>query len=412
MVGSCQSLTPSDRPGRSFTHAFTSWPRLGSSIGVEGEQGSGTLGGFFTLHCHGNVHKGILTNAHVVQPPISAAEDVRMAADRAGTKYSPPCLSSIAKTDLTKTNVRYFAAKDVIATKGSLESEALAIQENIHTLNRSIEANRDMGLEPRVGANRRKEDLQSMLAKLNIMRQSLAQMPMDVGNVLISSGKGLTSQNRILDWAFVEVLPENSDKFDTPDRNQLPLEMAAGLYLNNANTYNPHLTNYSTFSSSASIEGFGKIEKGQWYFKVGRTTDITTGVCHGTEAYVKMPDVSHRTQYDDNGIAAEAKEVDFTEEYIILNSKSAFADEQKDFCQPEDSGALIIDVEKRVAGLLFGSLSGECGPTDPGLVITGCYYNAGMVTSMPDILSSIAAWTTPRSRSGQPTGPAGFLSLP
>ncbi len=66
VVGSCQLLPPSDpsdMPGRQFTHNFTAWPKMGCSIGVEGEKRGGTLGGFYTLHCHGMKHEGFLTNA-------------------------------------------------------------------------------------------------------------------------------------------------------------------------------------------------------------------------------------------------------------------------------------------------------------------------------------------------------------
>ena len=42
VVGICQRIPPndpSDKPGRQFTHNSTAWPKMGCSIGVEGERG-------------------------------------------------------------------------------------------------------------------------------------------------------------------------------------------------------------------------------------------------------------------------------------------------------------------------------------------------------------------------------------
>lgn len=42
------------------------------SIGVDGERGGGTLGGFVEVGVAGAKHRGFLANWHVVQPPRNA----------------------------------------------------------------------------------------------------------------------------------------------------------------------------------------------------------------------------------------------------------------------------------------------------------------------------------------------------
>ncbi len=161
------------------------------------------------------------------------------------------------------------------------------------------------------------------------------------------------------------------------------------------------------------IKGFSEITKGHWYCKVGHTTDITTGICHGTEVYCNIIDVGQRTSYDEETLQPTLQKATYTEELVILNSKcgqSVYI--QEDFCQPGDSGAWIIDTDQCIAGVLFGSITGQCGPANLALPRTGFYINAGMITSMPQVLKSIALWTTPRFMNGRPTGPPGYLELP
>lgn len=55
---------------------------------------------------------------------------------------------------------------------------------------------------------------------------------------------------------------------------------------------------YERLDDHDYAQGFAEIEKGVWYFEIGKTTGITTGVCHGVEAdvggnTVKLPAISH-----------------------------------------------------------------------------------------------------------------------
>ena len=92
VIGSCQPLNPPvvppKLPGHELCsrHEFIQWPKLGCSIGVEGEQEGGTLGGFVNLRCGKMEHRGILTTAQVVEPPSSTAS-IKQQADRNGIRY-------------------------------------------------------------------------------------------------------------------------------------------------------------------------------------------------------------------------------------------------------------------------------------------------------------------------------------
>ncbi len=410
VIGSCQPLTPPvascNQPGRQLTAGLTPWPKLGCSIGVEGEQGAGTLGGFVTLSCGGKDHRGILTCAHVVEPPSSARVSIKQKADREGTRYEDKA------SEPTKTKVRYFAQKDIEVTKDLVQTRTSFLRERIGELTHSETMRTTMmGDEPR--AKDRIEILKLELAEFESMLPTLERMPISIGRVLISSGKAISATKSSLDWAFVEVDSKSKEIFDNPDKNLLPLPKSSGIYGKNASSYDKGLENYLAIGGRNQVHGFSEVRKGHWYFKVGRTTDVTTGICHGTEVYCNLIGIKHRTRYDETKMRPTLERVDYTEELVIMNRQSGQAvHEQSDFCQSGDSGAWLIDVNHCVAGLLFGSMTGLCGPPNKDQPRTGTYVNAGLVTSMTEVQKSIAAWTTPRDSNGAPTGSPGVLSLP
>lgn len=96
---------------------------------------------------------------------------------------------------------------------------------------------------------------------------------------------------------------------------------------------------------------------GEWYFKCGRTTDITAGICNGVE--VNCP--------------YKGKEgPQCTEEYAIMGKKQkGKREEDVAFCEAGDSGAYVFNARGELCGLLYGSFSagyeeGQC--VDAGLV--------------------------------------------
>ena len=156
-------------------------------------------------------------------------------------------------------------------------------------------------------------------------------------------------------------------------------------------------------------EHFSRVKPGRWYFKVGRTTELTSGICNGVEAWVKPSnqhtlfdakgavkeirrsgriletDQDGRLVYDENGKPKEkagGKAYYYSSEWVIINGSidpESFRTQQE-FCAPGDSGSLIIDEAGGVAGILWGELTGFCGPRDRRRP----YVGAGLVTCIED----------------------------
>ena len=61
----------------------------------------------------------------------------------------------------------------------------------------------------------------------------------------------------------------------------------------------------------------------------------------------------------------------YSKEFVIINSKKGLphAQFQDHFSKTGNSGSLVIDSRRSVAGLLFGSLHGEVGPFQANLGI-------------------------------------------
>ena len=97
-------------PGESFLDDFGSHPKHGTSIGVQGEIGGGTLGGFFVMRSPMKRHIGFLTDSHVVAPHSSAKDEDVDTYHRFGLAYKA------SDDNPGRTWVQYFAEKDVTAT--------------------------------------------------------------------------------------------------------------------------------------------------------------------------------------------------------------------------------------------------------------------------------------------------------
>ena len=167
----------------------------------------------------------------------------------------------------------------------------------------------------------------------------------------------------------------------------------------------------NTFQVPTQSQHFNTIEPGKWYFKVGRTTGITSGICNGVEAWVK-PENQHtlygpkgavkevrrsgkiletnkdgRLVYDENGKPKEKAghyAYYYASEWIIINAsvdRESMKDQQT-FSAPGDSGSLIVDQAGGVAGILWGELTGFCGPT---MEVHHPYVGAGLVTCIEDV---------------------------
>lgn len=420
--GNWSMLEPSNRPGISFVDDVLKHPKLGCSVGVNGEQGGGTLGGFFKLRCGSDTHRGFLTNYHVVAPPESAPQSVKELANLEGTRYRPG-----QADDATKSSVHYFAIKDIQASVidcDKMIAEHATLQKDAEA---AILQRAEYGLEPKGILDERIATAVKTQRDLGLEKEKLQQLPITLGKVLVSSGRAWSVHKRILDWAFVamDANEVNRDIWNSPGKNQLPRKDAAGLHQNLPKNFGSS-TPYAPGDPPMSITGFTRLEKGKWYFKLGRTTGITAGICHGTKIILNVSGTEEltrgRTRYDESGkCLGLSKPVGYIEEYLIVSSKPGKdAAQQRDFCDSGDPGALIIDALGEVAGLLFARYSGQTGHLVqqqgwyPGHLTQQdeWYYGAGIATTMPDVLESIAMRTTPRDASGKQTGPPGQLLLP
>ncbi|KKA20892.1 hypothetical protein T310_5081 [Rasamsonia emersonii CBS 393.64] len=304
---------------------FANIPEMGFSIGVKGERGGGTLGGFVTLSQNGITRKGILTNYHVVRPPSSADANLLLQADRLG--------SSILRPDETQVDVLYLADKDVKATLQDANNSIRSVEEDLERIRAEQEERRVAGARPSVRLKNTIESFENQIVEWKEKRQILQSMPVNLGKVLVSSGKSLVT-NRIIDWAFIEATSD----------------------------------------------------------KVGRATDLTAGICNGTLAFCNWG------------------KSDRTEEYVIVDkSTEQPGHTQSSFCAAGDSGSFIIDRHGKICGLLYGEMSGLCGPPgDQTMYIRP--VRSGNV--MRDIIHSIESRTTPRDSDGKPTGEPAILGLP
>ena len=371
------------------------------------------------------MYHGFLTSHHVIAPPESAPQYVKELAGLHGTRYRPG-----QADDGTQSSVHYFALKDIQASMTHCDDR---ISQNA-TAQKDAEAaivqREEHGLEPKHTLDQKRAKAVEAQRDLGLEKEKLQQLPITLGNVLVSSGKAWSVHKRILDWAFVAMDPNpvNKDIWSSQGKNQLPPADAAELHLNLHENFvqGSHADPYNPGDPLFSINGFTRLEKGKWYFKVGRTTGITAGICHGTKIVLNIFGTETltgaRTRYDESGkFLGLSKPADFIEEYLIVSTKPGQnAAQQRDFCESGDSGALIIDADGEVAGLLFARYSGQTGhlvPQQgwyPGKFKQEheWYFGAGIATTMPDILESIAMRTTPRDSTGKAIGPPGKLLFP
>ena len=183
-----------------------------------------------------------------MEPPSSAGVLIKSQADREGTRYRDPA------SELTKSNVQYFAQKDIDVTTDSVQSRIRYLRESIEELTNLESMRAMMGDEPKTGTWNRINFHKTKLAEFESMLPTLERMPIAIGRVLISSGKAISITNSALDWAFVEIDARSKEIFDNPDRNLLPLPTSAGVYRRNATDYGK-LNNYFAMDEGNKIRG-------------------------------------------------------------------------------------------------------------------------------------------------------------
>lgn len=381
-----QSIPIEFLPGRSteisgldMSSRLTKRPEMGSSIGQVGEKGSGSLGGFVLLRKNGVDHAGFLTTHHVVRPH-SASEETMQKVDRHG--YGP------INPHVT-TGILYPSIDDHSASKAAVQRELSQYRDHVKEIEQALERFEMKGQEAPQRQINRLEFTKKSATSAKRQEALIDGLPLRIGNVLYSSGQALSSKKTIIDWAFVEFAGITT----IPIVNRLPKSNSNGLNGRLSDYYGLKGHSYEVAENDpAYTRHFAEIEKGGWYFKIGRTTSITAGVCHGTEIEVSRQD-EVRWDHQGNKVVLGQKS---TSELIIVGKSDKGYDPcnldranivvPETFCDNGDSGSFVLNKYGEVAGLLYGKFSGilQGGTTT---------MNAGLVTSMDEVLASIEAKT-------------------
>lgn len=345
--------------GISLRDRLSTGPEMGSSIGVLGRPlGTGTMAGHILFkHRDGILRSGVLTNHHVVSDEIDMT-------NRYGYGHVSPAVTTI---------IGFPSTEDVDATKEALETEVALDHTAISEATAALERFEMKGEEPPTRQLDRLETHQKQLAQAEEMKTMLDNLPVTIGKVLFSSGNSINSTTKlIIDWAIVETTNSPASQ----NRNRLPSSRGTSLTGKLASFYGTGEPDYNVSDDAPQYaRHFAEIEKGKWYFKAGRTTGLTTGICHGTEVEIVRKGAI-RWDQDGNEVIQGPNS---TSELIIMGkSRGDFAGNAESFSEPGDSGSFVINSLGEVAGLLYGELSSY-----------GRYVRAGLVQSMDEVLASI-----------------------
>ncbi|KAL8736940.1 MAG: hypothetical protein Q9181_002166 [Wetmoreana brouardii] len=277
---------PSDKPGLSFYNKFEAHPCQGTSIGVRGDVGGGTLGGWFIMRSPNKDHKGFLTNSHVVAPPTGTPKTAVRAYNVFGLPYRAK------DTDPGRTWIQYFAVKDVEASrKDATEFEARTRELIIITAE-------DIQRRQLVGA-----PTSQVQERLNVHRanhstalttiQKMAAMPTLLGRTIVASGRRLEPNLTTLDYAFVETSRTGNTRLPTKTEFDI-LKVSPG-----------QLGLERSFVPDVEARGFFGLRPGDWVRRIGRTTGLTGGVCNGIDAWIPFR-VTH-TLFDSQGVLKKVR---------------------------------------------------------------------------------------------------------
>ncbi|EAW19981.1 uncharacterized protein NFIA_096010 [Aspergillus fischeri NRRL 181] len=369
-------------------------PAMGSSVGIRGDTNSGTLGGYVTLKQGDKVLKGFLTSYHVTRPldpKVGATGKSLGDLDRFGSSW-------MRQTEMNHIEMESFSRLDTQSTLSDLDDKIKTMDEQIEMLSERIRK-REMGGGSATKLRNRVNEFQSLVSGYRRERQNVASMPHLMGRVTATSGKA-TLGKRISDWAFVEMNDAAIEKFFRPNRmfpvrdDQQPGRYKAG-----------PAGVYLAPSAGEPLTDFGPLVKGDVYFKMGRTTGVTTGVCHGTLAICRWKDC---IRYDHIGNKNDLS-VTTTEEYIIMSRRLNTTEHtQASFVEDGDSGSLVVDTDGKVCGLVYSGFSGKSGPSDD----EHFYVTAGLVTPIAEVAQSVKLRTMRKDKDDKIISAPAELGLP
>lgn len=261
---------------------------MGCSIDVFGEEDERSMGGFLSLTSGESTRKGFLTSYHVVRT-LSGPQEMVAEADRFG-------LHPDGKA--TGGDVYYLAEKDIKATredaKDSIKDNQLRIQQT-----KSKQHEREVvGARPSDGLQITIENIEKSIKRYEAALKVVDSMPVKIGQVRYASGKALDKdRKRIMDWAFVELAESSQTLFKPNKMPTIPLSHGPRQYGVNV-----------TVEALASLPlySFGKISKGSYFLKSGRTTGVTAGICNGALATCNWSK-EDRMRFDSKGDQVEER---------------------------------------------------------------------------------------------------------
>lgn len=361
-------------------------PRMGHSIGIVGERNAGTLGGYFTLTQNGKVHKGLLTNYHVVRRSSLETEE---SLDRFGCSLSRPPMQTIEMESL--------AIVDKESTMNDIDQKLEVMNQQIDDISTEIETRKQVGARPQPMLQKTAENCEVAISDLHRKCQILQKMPHFMGKVAAASGKAIL-ERRLMDWAFIQLTDTAAENFFGPNL-MIPVPPDQMPHL-----YDPNMG--LPAADGIPLTEFGRLEKDQYYVKLGRSTGVTAGVCHGALACCNWKG-KNRTRYQHDGQQIELSS-DITEAFVIINKKLREAEhQQSSFAEDGDSGSLIINIKGKVCGLLYGATTGLSAPG-----ISHFYANAGLAIDFSDLSSSIKLRTMTKDGDGKLVEPPAEIGLP
>lgn len=231
------------------------------------------------------------------------------------------------------------ATEDLNNIKSELDAAITDTESRMQCIREIDEGRRVVGIEQLPERHDILMSLQETVNTIGCDRDDMEHIQTTLGRVLLSSGLA-DSERHILDWAFVELEGPAERYFK---KNELSIRGMGKVH---------RALFRKGEDQQLAVSGLGEMEPDQVYLKYGRNTGVTAGVCNGT-----MGHVAHNTRAD----------------FII--SKSG----DRAFSDLGDSGALIINPEGKVCGILYGQFVDKAN----------CIH-VGIVTPINEVISSMA----------------------
>ncbi|KAJ5185541.1 hypothetical protein N7472_010381 [Penicillium cf. griseofulvum] len=334
-------------------------PRMGSSIGIEGDKNAGTLGGFVTL-THGDVvRRGFLTNYHVVRPSPSQrpsdSNDFLQSLDRFGSSPVRPLANRITMESPS--------SLDKDATAANISERLEAMREHETELNAKVQERELLGATPNSAILEALSNTKASIQEALLLRSVVDRMPFSLGDVQFVSGYEVRG-GHVMDWAFVQMSKDAEPKFFRP--NFMPSV---------PKKYQPEKwspsQNSAIWLGKKPLSEFGSLKDGDWCYKKGRTSGFTAGVVNGPKAYCKWNGPKVRYTPSEQNVEMRALE---TQEFVIVGKRAGVNEES--FCTDGDYGSFVLGESGEVKGLLCGGMEKD-------------KWNLGLASSMPDVMASI-----------------------